>query len=59
MEKKNLNLEIGQRYMITYPDGKSRVFHFEGGNPPMVRFEDNGAGVGVFALGEYTSIVSL
>lgn len=59
MEKSQVSLELGRRYVKTYPEGKKRIFRFYGGNPPMVRFEDNGSYVELKDLGDYTSIEPL
>lgn len=55
MAQKQISLELGSRYKITYPDGTEKKFKVIGGEPCKVEF-DNGECVEITKLGMYTSI---
>lgn len=42
MEKK---LILGATYKVIFTDNTERIFTFEGGKVPMIRFEEDGAAV--------------
>lgn len=55
MGQKQISLELGSKYKITYPDGEEKTFKVIGGEPCKVEFA-NGECVEITKLGIYTSI---
>lgn len=58
MGQKQISLELGSKYKITYPDRVEKTFKIIGGDPCMVKF-DSGEYVELDKLGQYVSIEKL
>ena len=55
MGQKQISLELGSKYKITYPNREEKTFKVIGGNPCMLEF-DSEEYVNLDNLGPYVSI---
>lgn len=53
--KREIKLELGKRYKVTYPDGTERTFEFIGGDSCMIKL-DSGETIEMGKIGMHTSI---